>query len=127
MAGGFFTIEPLVKPMDYLALAKKHMCEFSTTAGWLKTAEMYSLTVLEAESLEYKYCQDYVPSKVKVKSLSRVRLFATPWIVDYWAPCIHRIFQAKVLEWVAISFSGGSSQPKDRTCVSHIVGRRFTH
>ena len=39
---------------------------------------------------------------------------------------IHGIFQARVLEWVAISFSRGSSRPRDRTWVSHIVGRRFT-
>ena len=38
---------------------------------------------------------------------------------------IHGIFQARVLEWVAISFSRGSSQPEDRTQVSHIAGRRF--
>ena len=47
MAGGFFAIEPLVKPMDYLALAEKHMYEFPTTVGWLKTAEMYSVMVLK--------------------------------------------------------------------------------
>ena len=39
---------------------------------------------------------------------------------------VHRIFQARILEWVAISFSRGSSQPRDRIWVSHIVGRRFT-
>ena len=39
---------------------------------------------------------------------------------------IHGIFQARVLEWVAISFSSGSSRPRDRTHVSHIAGRRFT-
>ena len=39
---------------------------------------------------------------------------------------VHGIFQARVLEWVAISFSWGSSQSRDRTWVSHIVGRRFT-
>ena len=38
---------------------------------------------------------------------------------------IHGILQARVLEWVTISFSRGSSQPGDRTWVSHIVGRRF--
>ena len=38
----------------------------------------------------------------------------------------HRIFQARVLEWVAISFSRRSSQPRDWTQVSHIVGRCFT-
>ena len=36
------------------------------------------------------------------------------------------ILQASVLEWVAISFSRGSSWPRDRTRVSHIVGRHFT-
>ena len=39
---------------------------------------------------------------------------------------VHGIFQATVLEWIAISFSRGSSQPRDRTWVSHIVGRCFT-
>jgi len=39
---------------------------------------------------------------------------------------VHGIFQATVLEWIAISFSKGSSQPRDRTRVSRIVDRRFT-
>ena len=39
---------------------------------------------------------------------------------------IYRIFQARILEWVAVSFSRRSSQPKDWTWVSRIVGRCFT-
>ena len=39
---------------------------------------------------------------------------------------VHAIFQEIVLEWIAISFSRGSSQPRARTQVSHIVDRRFT-
>ena len=39
---------------------------------------------------------------------------------------VHGIFQARILEWVAISFSRGSSQPRDQTQVSHIAGRCFT-
>ena len=39
---------------------------------------------------------------------------------------VHGILQARVLEWVAISFSRGASQPRDQTQVSCIVGRRFT-
>ena len=39
---------------------------------------------------------------------------------------VHGIFQARILEWVAISFSRGSSQPRDRTRVSHTAGRHFT-
>ena len=46
----------------------------------------------------------------------------------YSLPCfsIHGIFQARVLEWVAISFSRGSSWPRDQTRVSHIIGGHFT-
>ena len=39
---------------------------------------------------------------------------------------VHEIFHARVLEWVVISSSRGSSQPWDRTQVSRIVVRRFT-
>ena len=38
---------------------------------------------------------------------------------------LHGLLQARVLEWVAISFSRGSSQRRDRTLVSCIPGRRF--
>ena len=38
---------------------------------------------------------------------------------------LHGIPQARVLEWVAISFSRGYSQLRDRTLVSRIAGRRF--
>ena len=39
---------------------------------------------------------------------------------------IHGIFQARILEWGAISFSRRSSWPRDWTLVSRIVGKRFT-
>ena len=39
---------------------------------------------------------------------------------------VRRIFQARVLEWVAIAFSRGSPWPRDWTWLSHTVGRRFT-
>ena len=53
--------------------------------------------------------------KVKVKSLSLVQLFVTPR--DYSPPgsSVHGILQARVLEWVAISFSRGSFWPRDWT------------
>ena len=64
--------------------------------------------------------------KVKAKSLSRVRLFVTP--VDCSLPdsSIHGIFQARILERVAISLSGGSSRLRDQTQVFHIASRLFT-
>ena len=39
---------------------------------------------------------------------------------------VHEIFQARLLEWAAISFSRESSQPRDRTQVSCIADRYFT-
>ena len=39
---------------------------------------------------------------------------------------VHGILQARILEWVAIPFSRGSSQPRDQTQVSHIAGGFFT-
>ena len=39
---------------------------------------------------------------------------------------VHWISQARILEWVAITFSRGSSQPRDQTQVSCIAGRFFT-
>ena len=38
---------------------------------------------------------------------------------------VHGIRQARILEWVAISFSRGSSWSRDQTRVSHLAGRRF--
>ena len=40
---------------------------------------------------------------------------------------IHGVFQTRILEWVAISFSRGSSWPRDRTSVSHIADRLLTN
>ena len=50
------------------------------------------------------------------KSLSCVWLFATPW-----ANTVHGILQNRILEWVAIPFSRGSSQPRNRIRVSFIA------
>ena len=39
---------------------------------------------------------------------------------------VHGILQARILEWIAIPFSRGSSRPRDRTWVSCIANRFFT-
>ena len=62
--------------------------------------------------------------KVKVKSLSSVWL-CNPMNCSLPGSSVHGILQARILEWVAISFSRGSSQPRDRTQVSRIGSRHF--
>ena len=48
--------------------------------------------------------------------------------MDYSLPgsSVHRILQARILDWVSIPFSRGSSQPRDGTWVSCTAGRFFT-
>ena len=116
------------------------------------------------------YPLNYWLSVSSVQSLSRVRLFATPWITAHQASLsitnsrsslrlpsiesvmpsshlilrhpllllppippsisralsVHGISQARILEWVAISFSRRSSLLRDRTCVS-CIGRQVLY
>ena len=61
---------------------------------------------------------------VVVWSLSHVWLSLTPWTAACQAS-VHGISQARTLEWVVISFSRGSFQPRDQTHVSCLTGRFF--
>ena len=70
------------------------------------------------------YCLSHRESESEIAQLCPTLCYP----MDYSLPdsSVHGIFQARVLEWVAISFSRGSSWPRDRTWVSRIAGRRFT-
>ena len=50
----------------------------------------------------------------------------TPWTVACQAPLFVGILQERILEWVAIPFSRGSSRPRNWTEVSSITGRFIT-
>jgi len=63
----------------------------------------------------------YSSSLVKVKATQ-----SCPTLCDPMDFIVHGILQARILEWVVILFSRGSSQPRDQTQVSHIAGRIFT-
>ena len=60
------------------------------------------------------------------KETSVVPTLCDPMNYSLPVSSVHGIYQASVLEWVAIFFSRGSSWPRDRTQVSCIAGRRFT-
>ena len=61
-----------------------------------------------------------------VQSLSHILLFVTPWAVALPGFPIHGISQARILEWIVISISRGSSLTRDQTHISCIGGRFFT-
>ena len=55
-----------------------------------------------------------------------VKLLTTLWTIAHQAPLSIGILQARMLEWVVMPSSRGSSQHRDRTQISHIEGRFFT-
>ena len=89
---------------------------------------MFKLVLEKADKMDIKLptSAGSLKKKSEVKSLSRVPLFLTPMDCSAPGSCIHGIFQARVLEWVAISYSRISSWPRYQIRVSHIAGRCFT-
>ena len=63
---------------------------------------------------------------VVVWSLSRVQPLQSYRLQSLPGSSVHGVLQARMLEWVAISFSRRSSQPRNWTQVSCIAGRFFT-
>ena len=70
------------------------------------------------------------PGKPQSESESEVAqscwTFCDPTGCSLLGSSIHGIFQTRELEWIAISFSRGSSQPRDQTWVSRTADRCFT-
>ena len=65
----------------------------------------------------------------KVKAAQSCLALCDPMDCSHQAPLSMGILQARMLEWVALPSSRGSSQPRDRTCVScdsYIAGEFFT-
>ena len=57
---------------------------------------------------------------VGAQSLTHVQLFVAPWIVAHQAPLSMGLDMARILEWITISSSRESSQPRDQTHISSI-------
>ena len=61
-----------------------------------------------------------------LKSLQSCLTLCDPLDCNPPGSSVHGISQARIMEWVSIPFSRGSSRPRDRTPVSCIAGRFFT-
>ena len=90
--------------------------------GESRASEIHSQVVLSEGAT---WCGNSPPKASEGKSLSRFQLCSP---VDCSPPCssVNGILQARILEWITISFSKGSSQVRDGTRVSCIAGRFFT-
>ena len=63
---------------------------------------------------------------MKVKVTQSCLTLCDPMDCSVAGSSVHGIFQTRILEWVAVAFSKGSSQPRDQTQVSCISGKFFT-
>ena len=79
--------------------------------GWSMTQEYLGLLRAKLNLLN-KIVIDFIWGFVCF-SLSRVRLFCDPMDCSPPGPPVHGISQTRIVEWVAISPSRGSSQPRD--------------
>ena len=116
----------LVKERDFWGDRLCLICGYGYLTLHLSSIVQYSLaytpkgTSITVYKLKKNLC--YVLS-----CFSRVQLFATPWDCSPPASSVHGILQARILEWVAIYFFRGSSQPRDWTCVSCLADGFFTN
>ena len=84
-------------------------------------------------SWSLRFISDAPPSpslwNVHAKPLQSCPTLCNPLDCGPPGSSVHGILQARILEWAAISFSRGSSGPRDRTHVSYVayIGRRFLH
>ena len=84
----------------------------------IRTTTKCSLSGLKKQKTDFRIimCTD---KSVKVTQ-------SCPVLCDPMDYTVHGILQARILEWVVIPFSRGSSQLQDRTQAFHIAGRFFT-
>ena len=77
-------------------------------------------------TLSQATCIGVSEAKVNVKVAQLCLTFCNPMDCSPPDSSVHGILRARILEWVAIPFSRGSSQPRDQTQVSHMAGGFFT-
>ena len=110
------------KTTDLFKKIRETKATFHSKMGTIKVRNAKDLT--EAEEIKKRW-QEYTESESESEVAQSCLTLCDPMDCSLPGSSVHGILQARVLEWVAISFSRGSSQPRDRTQVSRIGGRCF--
>ena len=114
-------------------LSKAHLTSHSRMSGsrcvitlsWLNHQPLAIGLDFQPLSPPECYCCCFLVPKSEGLRLQRIWLFAIPWTVACQAPL--SIFQARILRWVAISFSRRSSRNRDWTLISCISRSILNH
>ena len=130
IAGGFFTTEPPGKPHLFISLTIRSLPLTQTLKVFISLPERWSalttclMTIFpnNTHPVGKALAQEKSSRNLNFRVLiilpmcccaESLRLFATPWSVVCQAPLSMGILQARILEWVAMPSSRGSSQPRD--------------
>ena len=118
-----FTLKNILSP-----LPSSHKSSFSLAfLFYFISLFVYPLYQFHTVLITVAYIRSWYPVKwSEVKSLSRVRLFVTPWTVAYQTPPSMGFSRQEYWSGLPFSFSRGASRPRDRTLVSCIAGRHLT-
>ena len=84
---------------------------------------IYSESPEKSQTVQPVFLMDVL---VAVKYTQLCQTLCGPMDSSPPGPSVHGILQVRILEWVAISFCRGSSQPRDWIWVAHFVSRLFT-
>ena len=110
-------------PIEHTQLARVRTVPFSTS--FLLETTYWHFGLRKDENRSYCEIQMLFTGGGGLVTES-VRLCATPWTIAHQAPLSMGTLQARILEWFAILFSRGSSQPRDQNCICCIAGGFFT-
>ena len=129
------TCTPIFKMDNQEGTSEQHMEVCSTLCGSLDGRGVWGRMNTCICKAEFPCCSSetvtilltsYSEKKVKVLVIQSCLTLCDPMDCSLPDSSVRGILQAIILEWVAIPFSRGSSQPRDRTQVSHIASRLFT-
>ena len=116
-------IRQVTEIRDWISFKEKIECEVKTTDCKYSEIKPYVLK-LKKKKWQLRNCSHQYDDSVSEVAESCPTLCG-PMDCSQPGSSIRGISQARVLEWVVISCSRGSSWPRDQTPVSRIVGRRF--
>ena len=123
-----FLVSHWESPLMNLLTLWKYLLNFAARKGWEGAGTLFNFSHYFFMELFLVFTLDM--KKMKVKSENEVAqscpTLCDPMDSSLPGSAIRGIFQTRILEWAAISFSRGSAQPRDWTWLSCIADRRFT-
>ena len=111
----------LLLPRSWSRLGMRRQLWATKPWSWIGTQEIldnYS-RCLSAEKSHTHTLDSFLPSKFHVCYVQSCPTLCKPMDCNPPGSSVHEIFRARILEWVAISYSRGSSWPIDQNCLLH--------